>query len=380
MPRPIGTIQRLLVVPPKWVGDVVMVTPTMRLIRRAHPGAHITAMVKPGCEPLLSGLDLADRIMGCMPGGRADMRATRAIREGGFDAAIILRNSFSSALPIFAARVPVRIGYARDLRSPLLTHRVKPLRDPRHKWRIVPLVDYYYTLAARWLLPVDAPAPMAYAPLPPEMYLEQAATPAEGTAASHLLHRAGVEVSARLAMMNPGANSSTKRWAPERFGAVARHLAERHGMAVLVNGSPAEGAIVDQVLASSGNHPRVLGLPRLGSTLGTFKALVKRSSLMVTNDTGPRHVAAAFGVPLVTLFGPTDPRWTTIPTRPSGPEVIVQADPTLPPEERPEEHPERCSMSKVTVEAAIDAVDRLLERIGASTIEAKSLATAPAGR
>jgi ADP-heptose:LPS heptosyltransferase len=97
-------------------------------------------------------------------------------------------------------------------------------------------------------------------------------------------------------------------------------------------------------------------LPRLGISLGTLKALVKRSGLMVTNDTGPRHIAAAFGVPLVSLFGPTDYRWTVIPAR----EEVISADPTLPETELAEDHPERCRIDRIGLERVVEGIERAL--------------------
>ncbi|MEL6795413.1 MAG: glycosyltransferase family 9 protein, partial [Planctomycetota bacterium] len=105
-------------------------------------------------------------------------------------------------------------------------------------------------------------------------------------------------------------------------------------------------------------------LPAIGGTLGGLKALVRRAALMVTNDTGPRHFAAAMGTPLVTLFGPTDHRWTTIPTRPGGPEMILTADPGLPATESANDHPERCRVDRISFERVREAVDRVLGGAG----------------
>jgi ADP-heptose:LPS heptosyltransferase len=111
-------------------------------------------------------------------------------------------------------------------------------------------------------------------------------------------------------------------------------------------------------------------LPELGITVGALKGIVRGARLMVTNDTGPRHIAAAFGVPLVSLFGPTDHRWTTIPTRPEGPEELLLADPTLPETELANDHPERCRIDRIGLEAVVRAVDLVAggARRGAPTV------------
>ena len=105
---------------------------------------------------------------------------------------------------------------------------------------------------------------------------------------------------------------------------------------------------------------RCAALCDLGVTLGSLKGVVRRASIMVTNDTGPRHIAGAFGVPLVTMFGPTDHRWTSIPTRTGGEELILVADPSLPPEEMANDHPERCRIERITTESVLAGVDSLL--------------------
>jgi ADP-heptose:LPS heptosyltransferase len=112
----------------------------------------------------------------------------------------------------------------------------------------------------------------------------------------------------------------------------------------------------------------VFPLPSLGITLGALKALCQRARLMVTNDTGPRHIAAAMGTPLVTLFGPTDARWTTIPVRPPADgaprETILVADPTLPPDQSANNHPDRCRVDRITLDTVIAAADAQLSAAG----------------
>ncbi len=117
-----------------------------------------------------------------------------------------------------------------------------------------------------------------------------------------------------LVVMVPGANfGSSKCWLPERFAAVGDRLMEERGAKVVIASSPAERGIVEAILAASRFPGRMVALAALnegkGVSLGALKEIVRRSSLMVCNDTGPRHFAAAFGVPTVTLFGPTDPVW-----------------------------------------------------------------------
>jgi heptosyltransferase-2 len=194
--------------------------------------------------------------------------------------------------------------------------------------------------------------------------MELATTPDEERAADDLLARANIPPGTPMALLNPGGNNPAKRWPPERFAALADHLAQRRNLTILINGSPAEADLVSAIAAAC-RATQPPQLPGLGINLGSLKALTRRCRLMVTNDTGPRHIAAAFGVPLISLFGPTDPRWTLIPTRAG--ETILTADPTLPETELAEDHPERCRIERIELSAVLEAADRALTTPAAAT-------------
>lgn len=194
--------------------------------------------------------------------------------------------------------------------------------------------------------------------------LELAQTPAQAADASEILDRAGLAVDPAtgqrpsFALLNPGGNDPAKRWPPERFSAVADHLWRTHALRALVNASPREADLAQAVIASADTQTRPVSLAPLGITLGSLKGVVASASIMITNDTGPRHIAAAMGVPVVSLFGPTDARWTTIPF---DREQIIVADPTLPEQEVANDHPRRCAIDRIGSNDVIRAVDALLE-------------------
>ncbi len=336
---------RLLVVMPSWVGDVVMATPTLRLLRERFKGAFIGGLVRPGIDQLLAGSDFVDELHVERASGVMGPKFVAAkVRPRRYDTAILLTNSFSTALVLRLAGIPRRIGYDRDARGLLLTDKLSAPKGADGSWRPVPAVDYYLALAQRFLLGEDARAgPM-----------ELATTPQEEIAADALLARASVEPGEPMVILNPGGNNAAKRWPADRFAAIADVLAERHGLRVLLNGSPAETGLVEDIAAAC-RVAKPVQLSAIGINLGSLKAVVRRCSLMVTNDTGPRHIAAAFGVPLVSLFGPTDHRWTLIPTRGS-PEVILTADPTLPETEAANDHPERCRIERIGLERVVEGV------------------------
>lgn len=347
---------RVLVVCPSWVGDAVMATPALRLLRTRLPGAFIGGLVRPGIDEVLAGLDLIDEMHIEPAGGvMGPKRAAAKVRPRKYEAAVLLTNSFSTALITRLAGIPRRIGYARDARGLLLTDKLEAPKRDDGRWLPIPAVSYYWHTVLALLDPSTPKRPEAS--LPPGIELEIDATREQEAQGAAVLARAGVPDGARLAILNPGGNRSEKRWPPDRFAAVGRHLIERGGMTVLVNGAPAERDLCESIAAQIGS-PAAVSLAGSGMTLGSLKAVVRRARLMVTNDTGPRHIAAAFGVPVVTLFGPTDHRWTTIPA-PAG-EALLLADPTLPEAQVADDHPQRCRVDRITTESVIAASDRLL--------------------
>ncbi len=361
-----------------------MATPALRLIRNAYRGAFIGALCRPGINDLLAGSNLVDefhveRVSGVM----GPKFVAAKVRPRRYDTCLLLTNSFSTALTVRIAGIPRRVGYDRDARGLLLSHPLAvPKKGPLGK-ALIPAVTYYYRAAESLVFSLPPggggggrageglanvqPAPdtsTATLALPRNTFMELATTDAEEAAAADVLAKslpAGAPAS--FALLNPGGNNEAKRWPADRFAHLADHLARAHGCSILINGSPAEAplcrAIADQTRARNpAAHCGVL--PDAGITLGALKAIVKRSRLMVTNDTGPRHIAAAFGVPLVSLFGPTDHRWTLIPTRLGAPEEVVVADPTLPADQLANDHPQRCRIDRIEVSRVIEACERVL--------------------
>lgn len=366
MPLPPSTPLRIVIVCPSWVGDAVMATPAMGLIRRSLPGATIGLLCKPGVAPLMQGLGLFDELIVMHQGGVMGHKHTASkLRLRGFDTALLLTNSFSSALIVRLAGAPRRMGYDRDARHLLLTHRLTAPKTDEGKWAIVPAVDYYWHAAESLIAlttgervdELRAADESGAHRLPGGVYLEMVCTAEDRAEADEVLTQAGV-LDRPYAVLNPGGNNAAKRWPAERFAALADHIEREHGLRVLISGSPGEAELAESIVRTAKTEP--VSLPMLGMTLGSLKSIIERSELLVTNDTGPRHIGAAFGVPMVTLFGPTDHRWTTIPTRPEGPETVLVADPELPLTESANDHPERCRVDRIALESVVRSVDRLL--------------------
>lgn len=355
---------RLLVVMPSWLGDCVMATPLLRRLRNALPGSLVGGLVRPGLDELLDGSGFFDEVhVERASGVMGPKHAAAKLRPRRYDTALLLTNSFSTALCTRIAGIPRRVGYDRDARGFLLTDRVEAPRTPEGRWVPVPAVAYYWRLADALLngppgLPFGAGRwPADGVTLPDDIRLELGTTLTQDDQTGRILRAAGICESERLAILNPGGNNPAKRWPADRFARLAEHLMRSHGLRVVINGSPGEADLCREIARETG----AVVLPEHGVTIGSLKGIVRRCGLMVTNDTGPRHIAAAMGVPLVSLFGPTDPRWTTIPTCPGAPEIVLAADPTLPVDQVADDHPERCRIDRIEVERVISAVDTVLK-------------------
>jgi len=351
MTAPIGPdVRTILFHLPTWIGDSVMATPALRAAKAALPGAgagaRIIALARPGVDALLSGLPYVDELITVDSRGvRGVLRAAKAIRRARPDAVILLPNSFRSALAARLGGARTRIGYARDGRGPLLSHALRHDRAERP----VAQVDSYLRLI-RFALGTDAIDPR----------IELAVTRADTDAADALLRGTPIDHPSRaFVLLNPGANRADKRWPAERFAAVGDALAARRGAAIAVNGSPGERDVVARVIAAM-KSPAV-NLVERGVTLSSLKAIASRAAMVVTNDTGTRHIAAALGTPVVALFGPTDHRWTTL----SGArERIVLAEPFLPSELVADDHAAMCAMERIPASDVIRAAESLLDEAG----------------
>ncbi|MFK7758863.1 MAG: glycosyltransferase family 9 protein [Phycisphaerales bacterium] len=363
---------RLLIVLPSWVGDVVMATPAIRRIRDAMPGIFIGALCRPGIDQLIKDSDLFDEVHVFIPHGMmASKKAAAKVRPRRYDSAVLMTNSFSTALTTRLAFIPRRIGYERDGRGMLLTDKVEPPRNTDKSWKMTPAVDYYWNLASHLLneplvdWSVHTPTDCVSLPLAldTDAMMELPVSASDQSKADEILKSAAVGPHG-YAILNPGGNNEAKRWPADRFARLADWLNETHNLTVLINGSPAESELIDQIISISTSTP--ISLPALGNTLGALKPICRDARIMITNDTGPRHIAAAMGTPLVTLFGPTDPRWTTIPVQPMSDgrpsEVVLVADPELPADESANDHPDRCAIEHIEEQRVRDAIKFLFNR------------------
>ncbi|MEJ7638068.1 MAG: glycosyltransferase family 9 protein [Singulisphaera sp.] len=210
----------------------------------------------------------------------------------------MLPNSFRSALMAWRSGARRRIGYARGGRGLLLTERLEPSRDGSGRFLPTPVVESYLAIARRLGCRVDS--------VRPELFT----TGADEAAADRAWSGLGLTGDSPVVCLNTGgAFGPAKNWPVEHFASLARRLADEAGFAVLVVCGPSERDAAREIATRSA-HPGVVSLADQPPSIGLTKACIRRSSLLITTDSGPRHFAAAFRVPVLTLFGPTHIAWT----------------------------------------------------------------------
>jgi heptosyltransferase-2 len=290
--------ERILVRAPNWVGDVVMATPALRALKKAHPQARITVEARPFLRDLVDGLPYVDEFLPDPGKSFAALRErVRGLRERRFDWALILPASHSSALAPFLAGIPLRVGYSRDLVRRAMIHRA--LQPYTEDGRRVPnsMIERY--LEVTRAVGCEDDGRELDVPLP-EVARESLAARLEAAEAAK---------GEPLLLAVPGANyGSSKLWPAEHFASACDELARRRGFLTVIAPGPGEEPLAHAIQDAMRTRAVVLEEPP--TSLAELAALTERSSLVLTNDTGPRHIAVALGVPTVVVMGPTDPRHT----------------------------------------------------------------------
>jgi len=271
-----------------------MTTPALSAIRSAYPEARITAVARPLVAELLRLHPAIDETVvydsrGAHAGTSGRFRMARELRRCRFDAALLLQNAFDAALLALLARVPERAGYATDGRRILLSRPVPVTGE------VLSLHHVEYYLRLLEALGIPRPDPVS---------LSLRVSTEERDAIRQRLATLGIPSGRRIVGINPGATyGSSKRWYPERFAAVADVLSREWDASVVLMGSAPEKPLADEIEAVMQHRPaNIAGR----TTVRELMALLSECFFLVTNDSGPMHIAAAFGVPIAAVFGPTD--------------------------------------------------------------------------
>jgi heptosyltransferase II len=284
--------KNIIVRMPNWVGDLVMATPVLIDLRAAFPRAIITAMCRSPMGELLQEMPEIDEIFSFTKTNRLVRREEKRnilgkLKNGGYDLGVILPTSFSSAWWFYQGGVGVRIGYEGVFRKALLTKSVpKPENiDNQHL-----ILTYKALLEPLGIAPSDSQ---------PKLYLKKE----EESRVKQLLTRHGVKPHHKIVGINPGAAyGSAKCWLPERFREVTKRLLEDKDCIIMYFGDLITAELVKEIC--QGLSPRVINMAGLTS-LRELASLIAVCDVLLTNDSGPMHIAGALNTPIVALFGST---------------------------------------------------------------------------
>jgi heptosyltransferase-2 len=287
-------ISRILVRGVNWVGDTILTYPTVQTLKTLYPDSHLAILVAEHLVDLWRTFPYVDEIITFQrkkgPGSFwEDLNLSQSIKKRKFDLAVILPRSFRSAFQIYLSGIPVRVGYESGVQSFLLTQGIPRTEDVLRTHRL-----YYYLKLTEPLGKIESiPSPRVY-------LREEDRRWAELT-----LGGLGILDDRLLIGMNPGATYGlAKCWLPERFGELGKKLSQRWKVSFFLFGKEEERPQAHGILKKLEGR----GVDFVGKTsLLQLAALLERCHLLITNDTGTMHVAAAVNTPVVALFGSTPP-------------------------------------------------------------------------
>lgn len=280
---------------PNWIGDFVMATPILTDIRKKYPKAFITAMCrKPLGDLLAKDEDINEvfsfhKISFNLFRRKEEREITEKIKAGEFDLGILLTNSFSSAWWFYLGKVKRRIGYKTHCRNLLLNEKVSLPKNISQQHQVITYKELLKPLG------------VAISDSTPRLYLEDQ----EKKEALSLLKRQGYKEGKKLFVIHPGASyGSAKCWIPERFLEVSQAILENPEHYIVFIGNDATNAIIHEIAFKLNKNAINLA----GKTnLRQLSSIISLSTVLLTNDSGPMHIAAALNVPLIALFGSTNP-------------------------------------------------------------------------
>ena len=289
---------KLLIRATNWVGDAIMALPALRAVRKRFPEAGIAIVGRPYVAAIYRDQEICNQLIPYDPKGLHSgffgrERLAAELRAQKFDVALLLQNAFDAAWLAWRANIPKRIGYARDGRSFLLTRAV-PV--PRHGE--IPAHEKFYYLEllrrAGWLDSV-----------PDEAFIGLHVPEEKRWSAEEFLCKSGVRRGALRIAIGAGASyGSAKCWPPSRFAGVANRLQSESDADVILFGTAAEASVSRAISAEMRRPP----IDLTGKTaIADLPALLSQCHLFIGNDSGAMHVASAVGLPIVAVFGPTDP-------------------------------------------------------------------------
>jgi len=344
-----GTIKKILVRTPNWVGDAVMTLPALAALAELYDGASISILAKKTVIPIYENHPAVSGIIEYSEdhqGLRGRFRLSKELRAGNFQLAVLFQNAFDAAFLSFISRIPLRAGYGRDMRSGLLTEAVPFTAEVKKLHHI----DYYLNIIKALGGSVTATRPM------PRLYAGQEAM----KNAQALLTKAGLW-GRDLIGTAPGASyGPAKMWPAERFGEALLRLSKKLGAVPLIFGGQGDAESAEKVFALI--NKKIPGALNLAGKTGLAEcmALLRGLRLFITNDSGAMHMASALGVPTLAIFGSTDPALTG----PTGPntEFIIKKRPCNPCFDRVCQYGHMDCMRAITVDEVCGTALKLIQK------------------
>ena len=299
---------KIVVRAPNWIGDSILSLPALESLKRNFSQAQIWIAAREEIQDLFISLNFVKDVitLPVVNNFKNIKESAKKIKSHHFDISLLLTNSFSSAFLFYLAKIPQRWGYLRDNRGFILTRGV-PLKkmdnSPSHQ------VDYYLNLISA----------LGLQTFPPELAFPL--SPEEKNWAKKKLSSLGYKPNKPLVILNPGAYyGPAKRWPASKFAELAKMLQKKKKPEILIVGSPEEVSLAESIASSLDKKPiNTAG----ATTLRQLAALTSFANLFITNDSGPMHMASALRIPVIAIFGPTDPRITGPFHQPS---VVVKKD------------------------------------------------------
>ncbi|MDO8302041.1 MAG: glycosyltransferase family 9 protein [Sedimentisphaerales bacterium] len=338
--------QTILIWLPSPMGDAVLCTPALRAIRKQFPEAAIWLYGNSVVRSVLSPNHVSDNWIEQRSSNPFAVAAE--FKKYNFGMVILFKNSFMSALAVWLACIPVRIGYAREGRGFLLTKKLEPLRLPDGDYVPISMLDYYLAMAE--LLGAETADRLPEITVPPE----------DMRALREKMPEIFFTDGPKAILVVGGAFGANKCWPAEYFGKLADWLVEKYKATVILSVAPNsfEQHIAEDICKSS-KH-RLISLGETPLSLRELKAMFSMADLVVANDTGPRHIAIALKRKVITLFGPNDPAWTQTGYTD---EIQIVADVKCAPCQEPQCHMEELiCMYSISVESVCEAAEKLLAK------------------
>lgn len=305
----IADIKRILITRTDRMGDVVLSLPAIRAARKAFPGAHIAVMVQPRFDDLLKGNPDIDEVIVYdknkkHKGFLRNAGFIRELRKKRFDIALIFHTTKRINLICRLAGIPRRVGYARGKADFFLTDKLEDIKKFGEKHES----EYSLDILRHIGLKAEFSNPVIYTQSDDEKKVEK------------ILQDLGVNKTDKFVILHPGASCRSKMWPLENFAKTGDMLIEGLKIKVMINLVPGQAYMGEKVRAMMRNKPVFFCEP---TTLGELAALFKRASLVISNDSGPGHVASAVGASIISIFGRNQKGLSPVRWKPLGNKAVA---------------------------------------------------------